>query len=297
MKPDLILTADIHLREDQPVCRTDNYFEAQTRKLEWLRELQKKHDCPILDGGDVFNYWKATPFLLQYALDMLPEHMVTTPGNHDLPAHSLSMYEKSGLRVLDAANKVVVLKDGVHAIDRVKIVPFPWGVEQTPAVRKDNTPMVAVVHTMAYVGRRPYPGCTDPGAAALLKQMEGFDLVVTGHNHKPFVVEQDGRLIVNPGSLMRSCADQADHKPRVYLWYSETNTVEAVYVPIEEGVVSRLHIEHSESRDERIGAFVDRLSGDFEIGMSFEKNIEEFFSKNRVRSGVKDIVWGAIKGE
>ena len=61
---------------------------------------------------------------------------------------------------------------------------------------------------------------------------------------------------MNPGSIYRMEASQENHKPRVYLWYAETNTVEPVYIPIESGVISREHLETKEERDIRINAFI-----------------------------------------
>lgn len=306
-RPDLILCGDIHLREDTPVARVDDYWEAQARKILWLSDLQRECGCPILDSGDLFNAWKASPFLLQWAINNLPDSMIGIPGNHDLPAHNLDLYEKSGLGVLGAAGKMLVLTtpnscfldlDLKYKLNAA-IHPFPWGAELKGLSGKDslsNFPEVAVVHAMTYTGRVPYPGCKDLGATALLKKMGGYDLVVTGHNHKPIVIEHEGRLLVNPGSLMRSTADQADHEPRVYLWYAEDNRVEPVFVPIEKDVISRNHLDVVEDREARISAFVERLGGEFEVSLGFRNNLQNFFGENRVRKAVQDLVWGAVDG-
>lgn len=295
MKPSAILTADIHLREDQPVARLDNYWEAQARKIKWLRDLQREHDCPILDAGDLFNKWRPSPYLLQWAIRNLPD-MISVEGNHDMSSHNRDLYEKTGLAVLEAAG---VVRIGVELLPNTaaELYSFPWGAELRGVGprKKGYMPRVALAHIMTYAGRSPFPGCTDPGAGTLMDKLDGFELIVTGHNHKPFVVEKDGRLLVNPGSLMRSTADQADHKPRVYLWYAETNKVEPVFVPIEEGVVSREHLETVAQRDERMGAFVSRLNQDVEIGLSFERNMERFLSTNRLRARTKEIIQGAVK--
>jgi len=297
-KPDAIFTADIHLREDTPVCRTDDFWAAQARKIAWLEGLQAKYGCPIIDAGDLFCHWKASPFLLQWAIAHMPGRFHTVAGNHDLPSHNLDMFDKSGLRVLEAAKVATVLFEEDMVVDGFRIHGFPWGTPLEPCAKvfKDR-PNIAVCHIMTFSGRKPWPGCTDPGAGTLLKKLAGYDIVLTGHNHKTFIAEDNGRLLINPGSLMRTNADQADHKPCVFLWYAEDNSVEQVFVPIEEGVVSREHLDSVADRDERIEAFVTRLCGDIEIGLSFEKNLEEFFSKNRVRRGVKDLVWDAVKGE
>jgi DNA repair exonuclease SbcCD nuclease subunit len=291
--PDAIITADIHLREDQPICRTDNYWEEQERKLLWLSQLQEAWECPILDAGDIFQHWKPSPYLLQWALRHLPNGIITVPGNHDLPSHSLDLYDKSGLSVLEEAGKVKVLKAGEVLEGEGMIVRgFPWGIE--PQDCTDAS--VALCHYMTYIGRSPFPGCTDPGADKFLKSMSGYDLVITGHNHKTFTVEKDGRMLVNPGSLTRHKADQVDHKPCVFLWYADKNRVEQKFIPITEGVVSREHLDVVEHKDVRIDAFVNKLnSGPGDIGLSFEENIETFLSTNRIRKGTKDMIWSFVK--
>lgn len=299
-KPTAILCGDTHLREDTPICRIDDFFAAQTRKLNWLQEIRKEYGCPVLNSGDLFHHWKPSPFLLQYALRNLPDNMIVIPGNHDLPAHSLESYNKCGLGVLEEAGKVDVLT--APTLDKTMSIglhPFPWGTSPEPmnTLRKGTVPHVAMIHIFTYVGRSPWPGCTAPGANTLLNKMAGYDLVLSGDNHKPFVIEDKGRLLVNPGSMMRTTSDQAEHKPRVYLWYAEDNSVEPLYFPIEEGVVTRGHIEAVENRDERMEAFIERLDGEFEIGLGFENNLSKFFASNRVRSGVQKAVWSAVKGE
>jgi len=94
---------------------------------------------------------------------------------------------------------------------------------------------------------------------------------------------------------MRQSADQADFRPRVYLYYADTNEVEPVYLPLEDGVVSREHLERSEERSERINAFISKLDGEWQAGLSFEANLEEFFKHNRVRKQTKEIIYKAVE--
>lgn len=294
-KPTAIITSDIGLQEGQPICRLDDYWAAQGYKLAWLKALQEEYDIPILDAGDLFEHWKPSPYLLKWALENLPNGIITIPGNHDLPAHNLDLYEKSGLAVLEAAGKIqVLMNDPLYDHDEhIEIYPFPWGaelksIENTPPYKK-----VALVHTMTYIGRS-YPGCKDPGALQLLKKMQGYDLIIVGHNHQHFMVNYNGRKLISPGSLTRTTADQINYEPCVFLWYADTNQIEAIPVPIKKDVISREHIDAVERKDERIDSFVSRLSDDMEIGLSFEQNLENYFGSHRTRQGVKDIVWGTI---
>ena len=285
-----IITADIGLQEGQPVCRLDSYWEAQARKIKWLADLQRKYGCPILDGGDLFEHWKSSPFLLQWAIQNLPDGIITVAGNHDLPAHNLELYNKSSLAVLEAAGKIRVIKEGYcEEFQDFNVTGFPWG-----STARDLTGQIALVHAMTYIGRS-FPGCKDPHALSMLKQMKGFDLIIVGHNHASFQIDYKGRKLISPGSLTRTTADQADYKPCVFLWDAKTNELEAVPVHIEEGVISREHIDVVDRKDERLDAFVSRLSGEMEIGLSFGDNLEQYFSTHRVRQGVKDVVWEAAE--
>jgi DNA repair exonuclease SbcCD nuclease subunit len=153
---------------------------------------------------------------------------------------------------------------------------------------------ILVWHVMTWKGKLPWPGAVITSAHELLEKYEQFDLILTGHNHKTFVEEVDGRLLVNPGSLTRHDADQEDHKPCVFLWCTETNEVEQVFLPIEQNVISREHIEHKNEHDERISAFVERLNTSQLQGFDFKKNLEAFEKSNKVRKSVMDIVWKAV---
>jgi len=90
-------------------------------------------------------------------------------------------------------------------------------------------------------------------------------------------------------------AAQQDHKPRVYLYYSNTNTVLPVYIPINENVISREHIELIEKRDKRINEFVTKLNDTrWDSKLSFEENLEIFFTSNKTPDFVKSIIYKAI---
>jgi DNA repair exonuclease SbcCD nuclease subunit len=292
-KPTAILTADWHLREDQPVCRTDNFWEVQWKKLNFIKDLARINNCPVLLAGDLFNHWKPSPQLLTETIKNIPIQFSEEPavsmiyGNHDLPQWNLSLSYKCGAYTLKKANIINILR-GIHwteqpDIDQRPTTVFGYGV--------------ILWHVMTFpAGKPPWPGCTDMTAEEILDKYPQFDLIVTGHNHKTFVVEKDGRLLVNPGSLTRQTADQADHHPCVFLWYAEDNTVEKVIIPHqEEGVISREHITQKEERDGRIDRFISQLSSEYRVGLSFEENLERFKQKNDIGQPVMEIIRRAIE--
>ena len=52
-KADAILCADLHIRPDTPICRTDDFFDAMSKKIDFILSLSKEHNCPILMAGDL----------------------------------------------------------------------------------------------------------------------------------------------------------------------------------------------------------------------------------------------------
>jgi len=289
-KASAILMSDPHLRLSIPVCRTEEEFlEAQWNKLQFIKDLQIEHDCVVLCGGDLFHHWRPSPELLTKTMEHLPAKFYTIYGQHDLANHSLQEQHKSGIFTLKTAGALLLLP-GCH-----------WGMkpgDSPPLTLTDkdvNTRKILVWHKMNYQGKLPWPGCTDPKAIGLLRKYPNYDLILTGDNHKAFTETYEGRLLVNPGSLTRQAADQIDFKPRVYLYYADENRVEPAYLPIRDDVVTREHLDRSEERSDRISAFITKLGGEWQAGVSFETNLKEFFSSNTIRESVKEKVYKAIE--
>ena len=104
--PSTILASDFHLREDHPVCRTDDFWQAQWKKVDFVSELQEKYDCPVLHAGDLFDFWKPSPYLLTETIKHLPNKFFTVYGQHDLPQHNLKLAYKCGINTLAEAGKL-----------------------------------------------------------------------------------------------------------------------------------------------------------------------------------------------
>ncbi len=299
-QPTAILCGDLHIRETVPQSRIDDYLAAQDRKLEFLRKLQLKYDCPIFDAGDVFDTWRCSHGLTAYAIQNLPNQIYTIPGNHDLPSLSLDKFNKSPINVLYTAGDIYCLfpPNDSEGGDYLYYKGFPWGTKPHDLKEKIKSKIkIALCHYFVYEDEG-VPGVESERGIDLLKRLKSFDLIVTGHNHKSFVVEYKGRLLVNPGSMMRMAADQFDHKPRVYLWYAESNTVEPIYFPIEpsENVLSREHITVKEESNEMLESFVSRLKEGYEVSLSYKDNLEKYFTSNRTQMPVKKMVWEAVDG-
>lgn len=284
MKVDAVLCGDIHLSDKKPLARTDDYFSAMWEKFIFIDSLGLEYDCPILCSGDFFDNWKPSPELISSTIEAMNADWYTVYGDHDLASHSLKLKHKSGLTTLAKAGKIKIVKGG-HGSDKSssklpkKIKPIIIGNRK-----------LMLWHVLTWDKELPYPGCETNNAKQLLKKYKEYDCIVTGDNHKPFIKKYKDRMLVNVGSMMRSKADQINHKPTVWLYTAKTNSVTPVYLPIEKNVISREHIEIKNQRDERIEAFISGLGTDFKLTMSFKQNLINFFSVNKTKKKIKEII-------
>lgn len=301
---DAVLTADLHLREDTPECRTDDYWKAQWTKIRFIQELCQEHTCPLIVAGDIFHHWKPSPRLLSTTIQALPV-MAFVPGQHDLPEHSQERYQHSGCSVLEATDTrdmddlFICLKEH-HAFKYFTAYGLAWGEDKPSGSIPPKVLAMLVTHRMTWHNTLPFPDCKADSATKLLQKFPQYKLILTGDNHQRFIVEHEGRLLVNPGSMMRMTAAQANHRPAVYLWNAHHNVAKPVFLPItpSEQCISRAHIERQEEKDGRIASFVKRLKSEsVEAGLDFEENMKRHLSKNKISEAVKNMIWKAMEKE
>lgn len=292
-KPDALLVGDLHIRDDTPQCRLDDFWQTQKRKMLWLKGLWESLDRPpVLQPGDVFHKWKSSPQVINAVLKWLPP-MVTIPGNPGKHNYfTQEGFERDALSVVASAERGWTILMNPCAIGFLGLFPSLWGTEppSIPKGMSDSFLKILITHRMIVQERKPFEG---EYAGAFLRRMKGYNLILTGHNHQSFVQEQHGRLLVNPGSFTRQSTSE-DHRPVVYLWYAEDNRIETVYVPIEEGVISKEHIDTPKERDERIVAFVERLDTDLKVTIVFKDNMLAHMEANEIRDMVKERLLEAI---
>ena len=297
---DALLMADFHLRPDKPKCRTEeDYLNTQDNKISFIFGLAKKHRCPILIAGDLGNEPNWSCRLLRWFAFKVKKYDVeiyAIPGQHDLPYHLLRHWRRSAIGVLGTTgviNLIGIKRNFAPVVMKnFSLFPFPYGYKIKDILKKYETPskpMVAISHQMV-IDKRLWPGQVATKGHQLLRQYPEYQLILTGDNHTPFVSEYEGRILVNPGSVFRQEADEIDHKPRVYLWYSTNNTVEPVYIPIEQDIVSRDHIIEKTERDERFDEYIQKMKLNYKIGTSYTKNLVKYFQRNKTWKRVKERV-------
>ncbi|KKM73516.1 hypothetical protein LCGC14_1409780, partial [marine sediment metagenome] len=282
---DAILTSDWHIRPDFPASRTDDFWAALSGKINFILDLGQTHGCPILLAGDLSQRpgTRNWPLWLLYwcMANLSRSEILITPGQHDLPGHNIDLLDESGLGVLNRAGAIDIRRFA-HPYPNFIIHPFCWGEEIEGLIDTQSGRHIAMAHQMVIEDKPLWPGQEAPKGHELLKKFPEYDVILTGDNHNSFTAEYEGRHLVNPGSLVRSAANQIDHRPRVYLWWAEGNRIEPIYLPIQPDVLSREHIDRQQAREDRFEAFVRQrkaLEDQNEIALSYEENMSMTLSK------------------
>ena len=292
MKVDAILTADWHLRDSQPLCRTDNFMNTQIKKVQYIRDLQQRYRCPVLHAGDLFHFWKPSPFLLSLALLNMPDNFHTVYGNHDLPAHRLEERNRSGIYALLAAGRVSGYISG----------SWGWDIEEDELKYFDlKGRKLFLWHRFVWKGNKPYPEARESDRVENIMnmpQLKDADCVITGDHHNSFDYKHsDGRILVNAGNITRQVANAT--KPYIWFYNAEENSATPHEIPHEEEGVTRKHLDIKKEKMGKLDAFIDGLSDDFDLGATFEQNLRIFIDNNKdnMKKEVVDLIWEAVDEE
>lgn len=295
----ILATADWHLRRTTPKSRIDDFFRSQEIKVRHILNIARENNCPLIIAGDFFEKARPGDYIEQWIIHLLQEYRIRTicvPGQHDLPSHQLKFINDSGLGVLEAAGVITLLTDPTRPIIHNDYIFYgcPFGTDPNEIViRKSATGKVKVLIWHHMVINEPlWEEQVADKAGKVLRLYPQFDLIITGDNHQSFIYDRKGKWLINPGSLMRKAADQIDHKPSIYLY--DNGEVERIYLPIEQDVFDISHIKDLKAREVRYGAFIDKLHKGYTSGIDLNSNFTSFFSKNKIRKPVENLVWECI---
>jgi len=267
-----IACSDLHIKKTAPKARKDLYFSSIRRKLIWLFKLAHENDACIVCGGDVFDNVSVPHSVIEELIRLALEYKVkllTVYGQHDLRYHVYSSYKNTPLAILLAAIDGYHLDEKPFINDFVAIQGASWE-RDIPAPVNDKVNILAT-HRMVTEGGPLWPGHIGFDTPDSLGKT-GFDIVVSGDNHKSFIsIDKNGTYVINSGSLVRSTVSQITHTPRVVLCTvtdAHVITTEWIEVPIREA--------HLVFKNEEIEKHNDKL---FETKIqlqSFTKQLNEY---------------------
>ena len=298
----MILASDLHIRSTVPRARNDDFAGAMEQKLRFILDLARQSP-PLITGGDLLDVARSDQELEGWLIRLFREYgveILTVPGQHELPNHSLAQYNRSSLAVLESAGVIRVLTKDRGPIIHVNGWAFwglAWGEEPDESMQDRKRKNMLIWHKM--VTEVPlWPGQEVVQPTGLLRKLPWYKLILTGDNHNTVFIspssDLDGRerWLVNPGSMLRMTAAQVDHRPCVFRY--ENDILEQIFLPVKSDVLDLTQLQEEKARDGRIEAFVERLNTTVEMGLDFEANLKSYFEENPVSDSVRDLIWRCV---
>lgn len=283
-----ILCSDIHLSQNPPPARAGepDWFAAMLRPLDEIRDLAAKTGSIIICAGDVFDHWRSSPELINWAIEYLPP-MFAIPGQHDLPHHNYNDIKKSAYWTLVEAGKIKELGTGITKCPPMRMHAFPWGFPVKPLSSEQNGVLnVAVIHAYVWAKDHKYTGAPDDAhVSKFLPNLAGYDAVVFGDNHRHFHYHQ----IWNNGGLMRRKSDEADYKPCVGLLQADGSVIRH-YLDINEDVFEKVRKEEEFVKVEGIKEFMEELGTLQAHGLDFKAAIRRYVTDHTTSEAAKALL-------
>jgi len=292
-----IILSDLHLTCNTPVARLDNIEETWKRKLKFVFDYAKLNEIGILVGGDFFDRprdWKTTTEFLNLMENYQGVMVNSVFGQHDMYLYSKDRYSTS-LGLLIKANVISELNDNKFAeyseiAGRIHIYGCSWGQE---IPEPDGEVNILVIHKN--IGAAPlFPGHEYTNADQFLRSHPEYQVIVCGDIHRRFVFADKGRVLVNPGPLLRMEATEYNmvYEPKFAILDIETQIVDWIDIPHEpaEKVLSRKNIENKKETESMLDEFIKNVSVDHKITFSFKENLQEYLTKNKTSQEIKDVI-------
>jgi len=302
-EPIAILCSDLHLSLTPPACRADeDWLQTQAYYLWWLKDYAKT--LPIICAGDIFDRWNASPELIHFALQNLPDGMICIPGQHDLPNHRMDQMHRCGYGVLKQAGKIVDISGDYRVENGFVVWGFGWDQEIVPYdVKKINMdllrqirsiPKVAIIHRYVWKNEanRYQDAPEEASLDALKKTLSTYNAVLIGDNHCPWIEDLPGTSIMNCGTFIRRKSDEIPYKV-------------GIGVLLEDGSIIRKRLDTSrdvfqenakerESTEFDMKEFIEGLENLGEHGINFQEAVEHALRSNECDAETKEIVLRAI---
>ncbi len=214
--PDIaICTSDWHLTARTPVSRNKGYTTQQFDKVEWILNQCKEYGAVLYNAGDIFNRAREPRWLVSEYQALLREYeidIIACAGQHDAAYHSKDLSDTS----INSLYSSGLIQHTRETVD--------WG--------GDISVDVGVLIAHYCVTEKPNPFISYSVTATKFMSMTKAKLIVTGDYHPAHYLEKDGRLLVNPGSIMRNASSTIDKRPSVYLVdVKKGQLIDTLYIP------------------------------------------------------------------
>lgn len=251
-KDKFVALSDLHLVPKNPICRLDNLMEVQWDKVEQVFEYATLKNADILLAGDlhaVSNDYevlnKFSELLKRY--QELDTHVWVVFGQHDLKYRNP---DNTNLEILINSGLVHLIPNSGIVNMGLKICGCGW-MEEVP--EPDMTRINMLVIHAPISPKALFHGHSYINASAFMYE-HPFDITICGDVHRTFMEENDGRVCLNSGPLLRREADEYSFEHRPGFWFINTDEITFEFIEIESkkatAVLTRKHIGKSIEKKE-----------------------------------------------
>lgn len=273
----IIVSADLHLREDKPRCRKDeNWIETQIKSLDQLADICIKYNSNLFLVGDIFH--RSSEFRMVIYIQQLANKLSAYNlsiyylcGNHDNLYHSSLNINKSAIGLLENTNNCFYIKD--YNFDK-SISASNFDEED------DNDAQIVFKHTLTLPEKNPLFESETP--ETLVEKFPKAEWIFTGDYHHNFHYAKNGKNVVNPGCLIRQASDMKDYQCGVYFVDTEKDVAQFIPIIDKEQFVDDSYILKQEEREQRIESFVDKLKDTKNISLDFIDNVQKAITANKL---------------
>lgn len=289
----LLISADWHLSDNKPRCRTDeDWFSFLRNVLNQVLSFMNTYKCSLVIVGDLFDKYDVSYRILNLVLkfiNKIPEglKLYFIEGNHDLPFHSQSYKNNSAIEVLNHMVKWHYNIGWIGSLGNYK--NFNGEIE-------GKNEKIMFIHQLVFDSISNIPKNSEGITAKdLLNEYPEAKFIFCGDNHKKFIHKKDNRFVINPGSLFRSTSDQKNYEPSLYLVNTDKDIIKEIKIKDSIELVDDEYITKEKEKIEEIKAFVEGVKTTNLISLDYIKNVKRSIIKSKLDEDIKKEVFDLIE--
>lgn len=275
-----IYSADWHIRFSNPRIRIDDYSLVQFNKIKWICEFANEMGAAILVAGDIFDK-PMCPTVWQYLYAELflsvDKGVYVIYGQHDIHFHNPNL-TKTPLGVLLVSN---VLK---HANEVMDTCDFGGDIPECSARQ-------LCIHTPITQYDPPFFMEDAVSSETFLKNNTEWNYIISGDFHEQFISVLDGKILFNPGPIMRTAKDKIGFSPKVILHDTVKKEWKWISIPIEQDVFNLDLMDKDDRTDykDKLREFAGTLDSN-STKQNFRENLRVVINKVKPKEETLEIL-------
>lgn len=278
-----ILTADWHFRYDTPSFRNDDFFQVQTDTIDYIYKIAFERNAKVIIAGDIFDRAKPdnAQILERYLIQKLHAYPTSfIPGNHDLLYHRYENLLKGSYGVIDHFNRFFE--------DKIDYIPFGM---TTPILISGGK--ILVLHQ--YCEEKELPLYMKEGIVVkdLVSKYPQYDIFVIGDNHSGFILRNNNKIVICPGSITRQTKEKKEYIPFVVFFDDQKYIIEKIDL-IDNKILDIEEKIHKTTKH-NFSSFVERLEGSIDLNLNIDEIIERYCQINNVTKDVKSKIYKSLE--